>query len=50
MAWHFLVNHANDGTVRANVSLMLALSQAAEAHRLLEERQVVGAVVLDPRR
>ena len=46
----FLVNHSNDGTVRANVSLVLPLSQAAEAHRLLEERQVVGAVVLDPRR
>ncbi len=45
----FLVNHSNDGTVRANVSLVLPLSQAAEAHRLLE-RQVVVAMVLDPRR
>ena len=43
----FLVNQSNDGTVRANVSLVLPLSQAAESHRLLEERQVVGAVVLD---
>jgi NADPH:quinone reductase len=44
----FLVNHSNDGTVRVNVSVVLALSQAAEAHRLIEERQGVGAVVLDP--
>ena len=35
----FLVNQSNDGTARANVSLVLPLSQAAEAHRLLEERQ-----------
>ena len=34
----FLVNHSNDGTVCANVSLVLALSQAVEAHPLLEER------------
>ena len=46
----FVVNHSIDGTVRANVSLVLPLSQAAEADRLLEERQVVGAVVLDPPR
>jgi hypothetical protein len=34
----FLVNHSNDDTVCANVSLVLALSQAVEGHPLLEER------------
>jgi NADPH2:quinone reductase len=45
----FLVAHALDGTLRANVATVLPLSQAAEAHRLLEARRAVGVVVLDTR-
>jgi NADPH:quinone reductase len=45
----YLVDQAVHGKLRAQVSAILPLSQTAEAHRLLEERQVVGAVVLDPR-
>jgi NADPH:quinone reductase len=44
----FLIAHALDGTLRANVATVLPLSQTAEAHRLLEERRVLGVVVLDP--
>ena len=44
-----LVDQAVQGRLRAQVAVILPLSQTAEAHRLLEERQVVGAVVLDPR-
>ena len=45
----YLVDQAVAGNLRAQVSLHLPLSKTAEAHRLLEERQVIGAVVLDPR-
>jgi NADPH:quinone reductase len=45
----YLAKQAIAGHLRAQVSMTLPLSQTAEAHRLLEERQVVGAVVLDPR-
>jgi NADPH:quinone reductase len=45
-----LVDLAIQGKLRAQVSAILPLSQTAEAHRLLEERQVVGAVVLDPQK
>ena len=31
-----------------HVHIDVHLSKTAEAHRLLEEQQVVGAVVLDP--
>lgn len=44
----YLADQAIAGQLRAQVSVILPLSQTAEAHRLLEERQVVGAVVLDP--
>ncbi len=44
----YLANQAIAGHLRAQVSVHLPFSQTAEAHRLLEERQVVGAVVLDP--
>lgn len=44
-----LVDQVIYGKLRAQVSAVLPLSQIAEAHRLLEERQVLGAVVLDPR-
>ena len=36
-----------DGSVEAQVARIFPLSQVAEAHRLLEERQVSGAIVLD---
>jgi NADPH:quinone reductase len=45
----YLVDQTVAGNLRAQVSVHLPLSKTAEAHRLLEERQVVGAVVLDPR-
>jgi NADPH2:quinone reductase len=45
----YLADQAVAGRLRAQVSRTLPLSQTAEAHRLLEERQVIGAVVLDLR-
>jgi NADPH:quinone reductase-like Zn-dependent oxidoreductase len=45
----YLANQAVAGRLRAQVSVHLPLSQTAKAHGLLEERQVVGAIVLDPR-
>jgi NADPH2:quinone reductase len=45
----YLVDQVLQGKLRAHVSVTLPLSRTPEAHRLLEERQVVGAVVLDPR-
>ncbi|MEI9999443.1 MAG: zinc-binding dehydrogenase [Verrucomicrobiota bacterium] len=45
----FLVAHALDGSLRAQVARVLPLSQTAEAHRLLEDRKVTGILVLDPR-
>ena len=38
------------GSVLAQVASVLPLSQVSEAHRLLEERQVSGVIVLDPTR
>jgi NADPH2:quinone reductase len=45
-----LVELATKGKLQARVSAVLPLNQTAEAHRLLEERQVVGAIVLDPQK
>jgi NADPH:quinone reductase len=45
----YLADQAVAGHLRTQVAVHLPLSQTTEAHRLLEERQVVGAVVLDPR-
>jgi NADPH:quinone reductase len=45
----FLVDHAIDGSLRPQLARTLPLSQAAEAHRLLEARKVKGVIVLDPR-
>ena len=45
-----LVEQVINGKLRVHVAETLPLSQAAEAHRLLEERAVTGALVLDPRR
>jgi NADPH2:quinone reductase len=48
-ALQFLVEQAAKGRLHPHVSQTLPLSQAAEAHRLLEEQQAVGGVVLDPK-
>ena len=48
-ALQFLVDHAIDGSLRPQLAMTLPLSQAAEAHRLLEARKVKGVIVLDPR-
>jgi NADPH:quinone reductase len=44
----FLVEQVAAGKLRSHVSLVLPLSEAAEAHRRLEARSVIGAVVLKP--
>ncbi len=36
-------------TLRAHVAQTLPLNQTAEAHRLLEEHEIVGAVTLNPK-
>ena len=43
-----IVQHVLAGRVKLNVGVKLPLSQAAEAHRLLETRQTTGKVVLEP--
>lgn len=43
-----LVEHAASGRLRINRGLELPLSQAAEAHRLIEDRQTTGKSVLLP--
>jgi NADPH:quinone reductase len=43
-----MVERFTNGSIQAHVACVLPLSQVAEAHRLLEERQVSGAIVLDP--
>jgi len=48
-ALDFLVEHVHDGSLRPQVAKTLPLSQAEEAHRLIEARQVKGVIVLDPR-
>jgi len=43
-----LVGFVASGQVKIQVGKVLPLSQAAEAHRLLEGRQTTGKVVLQP--
>lgn len=43
-----LVGLVSEGTVKIQVGTVLPLSQAAEAHRLLEGRRTTGKVVLQP--
>ncbi|HSG41312.1 MAG TPA: quinone oxidoreductase [Thermoanaerobaculia bacterium] len=45
-----LQRRLEDGSLRLNVSRVLPLEDAAEAHRLLESRQAVGKVLLSPRK
>ena len=47
-ALRFLVDGLNDGQITSQVDQVLPLSQAAEAHRRLERREVRGVIVLDP--
>jgi len=47
-ALRFLADSVTSGLIKANVSSVLPLSQTAEAHRLLERREVQGGLVLDP--
>ena len=48
-ALRFLAEGVSSGKLRTNVDTILPLSDAAEAHRMLEERRAKGVVVLDPR-
>lgn len=41
-----LLSQVEDGRLRLTISRVLPLSEAAEAHRLLESRQVVGKLLL----
>jgi NADPH2:quinone reductase len=43
-----LMRRLEEGSLRLTVSRVLPLEDAAEAHRLLESRQVVGKVLLSP--
>lgn len=42
-----LLRWVEEGSLRLNVSAVLPLADAAEAHRLIESRQSVGKIVLD---
>lgn len=43
-----LMRRLEEGSLRLTVSPVPPLEDAAEAHRLLESRQVVGKVLLSP--
>jgi NADPH:quinone reductase len=47
-ALRFLVDGLKAGQITSRVDEVLPLSQAAEAHRRLESREVRGVIVLDP--
>ncbi|OBA60391.1 alcohol dehydrogenase [Mycobacterium sp. 1100029.7] len=47
-ALRFLVDGLKTGQIASTVDEVLPLSQAAEAHRRLERREVRGVIVLDP--
>jgi NADPH:quinone reductase len=44
----FLADGVTDGSIKTNVATVLPLSRAAEAHRMLQARQVQGVIILDP--
>jgi NADPH:quinone reductase len=39
---------AREGKIRAIINRMLPLHQAVEAHRIVEQNQIAGKIVLDP--
>jgi NADPH2:quinone reductase len=43
-----LLRQTEEGSLRLTVSRVLPLAEAAEAHRLIESRQAVGKLLLDP--
>lgn len=43
-----LAQHVRDGTVVPHLHAVLPLREAAQAHRLMEDRRVAGKLVLDP--
>jgi NADPH2:quinone reductase len=45
----FLVDHVAEGRIRAQVSTVIPLKEAGVAHQMLEERRVIGTVILDPK-
>ena len=45
---HTLIGHVVSGRVRVNVGHVLPLREAADAHRLLEDREATGKIVLKP--
>lgn len=47
-ALRFLADGVANGSIKANIGAVLPLSRTAEAHGLLERREVQGVVVLDP--
>jgi NADPH2:quinone reductase len=47
-ALRFLADGIKTGQIKSRVDEVLPLSQAAEAHRRLESREVRGVIVLDP--
>jgi NADPH:quinone reductase len=47
-ALRFLADGLKTGTIMSRVDEVLPLSQAAEAHRRLESREVRGVIALDP--
>jgi NADPH:quinone reductase len=44
-----MVDRLLKGSIRSQVAKVLPLSQVAEAHRLLEEREISGVIVLNPK-
>jgi NADPH:quinone reductase-like Zn-dependent oxidoreductase len=39
---------AADGKVRAIIDRTMPLAEAAEAHRIMENKQILGKIILDP--
>jgi|GEM_PF-866100 len=43
-----LIGYVASGKIKVNVNHVLPLSQAAAAHRMIEERRTTGKIVLKP--
>jgi NADPH2:quinone reductase len=44
----FLIDNVAKGTLHLQIAEQLPLSDAAKAHQMLEDRKVIGAIVLRP--